>query len=157
MSKIKSVLLVCTGNSCRSVMAEGLLKKRLKELGKADIVVRSAGVRAIDGYPPTNETIKVMKEEGVDLKHFESTAVTNELIKRADLILAMSTAHKLEIIGRVPEAAVKTFLLREYGKDEKDNKPVDPDIPDPIGLPLSGYKICLGIMKEEIERVAKLL
>ncbi len=157
MSKIRSILLVCTGNSCRSAMAEGLLKKRLKELGKADIVVRSAGMRALDGYPPTNETIIVMKEEGIDLKHFESTAITDELIKSADLVLAMSTAHKLEIIKRVPEAAAKTFLLREYGMDAKSDKPVDPDIPDPIGLSISGYKICLGIMKEEIERVARFL
>ena len=157
MSKIHSVLLVCTGNSCRSVMAEGLLKKRLKELGKTDITVHSAGIRAISGYPPTDETVEVMKDEGINLNHFESTGITEELIKKSDLILVMSGMHKTEVIRRLPEAAAKTFLLREYGRSEKDEKLIDPDIPDPIGLTISGYKTCMAIMKKEIERVAKSL
>ena len=119
MNKVRSILFVCTGNSCRSVMAEGLLKKRLKELGKSDIVVRSAGVRAIDGYPPMNETIEVMKAEGVDLSGFRSAGITDEFIKGSDLILVMSPLHKAEVIRRFPGAARKTFLLREYGKTEK--------------------------------------
>ena len=156
MGKIRSVLFVCTGNSCRSVMAEGLLKKRLKELGKSGIIVRSAGTRAINGYPPTNETIEVLKKEGADIGEFKSTAITDEIINGSDLILVMSRAHKEEIINRVPGAAAKTFLLREYGRAEGvDN--IDPDIPDPIGLPVSGYKVCMEMIKEDIERVAKIL
>ena len=113
MGKIHSVLFVCTGNSCRSVMAEGLLKKKLKELGKDDIVVRSAGVRSINDYPPTDETIEVMKGEGVDISRFKSTVLNNKLIIGADLILVMSAMHKAEIIRWTPEASAKTFLLRE--------------------------------------------
>ena len=157
MNKIHSVLLVCTGNSCRSVMAEELLKKLLKELGKADIVVRSAGIRALNGYPPTNETIEVMKEAGIDSSGFKSTGITDELIKEADLILVMSTIHKLEIIKRVPAAASKTFLLSDYGRDDKGYRTVNQEIPDPIGLPVLAYKTCLGMIKEDIERVAKIL
>ena len=157
MGKIHSVLLVCTGNSCRSVMAEGLLKKRLKELGKTDIVVRSAGTGALQGYPPMAETIKVMEEAGVDLSNFESTSINDELISESDLILAMSTAHRAEIIRRVPEAAAKTFLLREYGRPSAGEEIMDPDIPDPIGQPALGYKICLELIKEDIERVAEIL
>lgn len=157
MSKIKSVLFVCTGNSCRSVMAEGLLKKRLKELGKNDIAVRSAGIRAADSLSPTKETIEVMKAEGVDMGGFKSAGITDAMIDEADLILVMSELHKHEVLRRVPAAASKTFLLKEYGRTDKDEKITNPEVPDPIGMALPGYKACLAIIKEEIERVAKIL
>ena len=157
MNSIKSILFVCTGNSCRSVMAEGMLKKRLKELGKDGIIVRSAGVRAIDGCSPTNETINVMKLQGVDISAFKSTGITDELIKGSDLILVLERAHKIEITRNIPAVASKTFFLREYGRSDKPKELIDPDISDPIGLPVSGYNVCLEMIKEDIERVAKLL
>lgn len=156
MAKIKSVLFVCTGNSCRSVMAEGLMKKYLKSLGKNYIAVRSAGVRALDGYPPTDETIEVMDGEGVDVSGFRSSAITQEAVKSSDLILAMGTMHKKEVIRRVPEASSKTFLLKEYGRTDKEMTE-ETDVPDPIGQPLAEYKTCMETIKREIERVAKLL
>jgi len=156
MSNIKSILFVCTGNSCRSVMAEALMKKYLKALGKKDIIVRSTGIRAFDGYPPTDETIEVMNEEGIDVSGFKSSALTEDAIKNADLILAMGTIHKNDVIRRVPEASSKTFLLKEYGRTDSGWSK-DPDVPDPIGQPLSEYKKYLAVIKREIERVARLL
>ncbi len=157
MAKIKSVLFVCTGNSCRSVMAEGLLKKYLKELGKTDIEVRSSGVRALTGLAPADATIEVLSKEGADVSGYRSQDLTNDLIKTSDLILVMEELHKKEVLRRMPEASSKTYLLKEFGRSNKDKYPEGIDVPDPIGMPISEYRGYMNIIKEEIERVAGLL
>lgn len=158
MHKIRSVLLVCTGNSCRSIMAEGLLKKYLKKEEKEHIEVKSAGVRAIDGITPTTETIEVMKREGVDVSGFKSKCLTRDLIKKADLILVMASHHMEEIIKTAPDAAPKAHLLKQYGLETlTEEAREDPDILDPIGKPISFYEQVFGMIKKEIERIVKLL
>jgi len=101
------------------------------------------------------ETINVMDSEGVDVSGMRSTSITDDIIKESDLIFVMSRAHKSEIIRQVPEAAGKTFLLREYGM--VSGKPADPEIPDPIGMDAAGYRACLNVIKEEVERIAGIL
>ena len=132
------------------------MKKYLRELGKIGITIRSAGIRASDGYPPTDETVDVLKEEGAAPDDFKSSALTDEMIRASDLILVMEEMHKNEVVKRVPGAASKTFLLKEYGR-AGDDKITDPSIPDPIGQPITDYKNCLEMIKKETERVAKLL
>lgn len=155
--KIRTVLFVCTGNSCRSVMAEGLLKKYLKELGKDHVEVRSAGTSAVNGFSATKETIEVMKRELVDVSGFKSKRVNAELIKWADLILVMEWSHKDEIARILPEAASKTYLLREFGMPGTEHHPEGFSIPDPIGRPIQNYEYCIGVIKKEIERIARVL
>jgi len=157
MSAIKSILFVCTGNTCRSVMAERLLKKRLKELGKDDVEVFSAGIRAPGGLPPTHGTIEAMEGEDVDVSDFRSKNLSDDMIRRADLILVMEEMHKEEIVKRVPQAASKTHLLKMFGKDETGWHAEGFDIPDPIGRPLTDYKYCINMIKREIDRIIKLV
>jgi protein-tyrosine-phosphatase len=158
MGSIKSILFVCTGNSCRSVMAEGLMKKYLKEMNKNHIEVFSAGTSAADGFSPTEETIKVMKEKASsDVSGFISKKITEGLIKRADLILAMETKHKDYVVSLVPEARSKTYLLKEFGAGGVTNYPENPNIPDPIGRPMDYYRLSFEIISEEIKRIAGLL
>jgi protein-tyrosine phosphatase len=138
-------------------MAEGLLKKRLEELEKTGIDVRSAGARALNGMPPTDETIEVMNEEGVDVAPLRSKNLNNEMIKNADLILVMEGIHKIDVIRRVPEAAAKTHLLKEFGQPDSAVYTEGYDVPDPIGRPLKDYKSCVNMIKKAIDRIAKLL
>jgi len=138
-------------------MAEGLLKKYLKELDKPGIEVTSAGTRGLDGVPPTEETIDVLKAEGVAMGDFRSRNVTAGMIREADLILVMEDLHKDEVLRRAPEASGKTFLLKEFGVPHAKNHEEGIGIPDPIGRPIEFYKYVLNLIKKETERIAKIL
>ena len=150
---IKNILFVCTGNSCRSVIAEALLKKILNDRGKEDIKVSSAGISAIGGFTPTENTIKVLKQQGIDASGYKTAKLTPDVIKSADLILAMENLHKAKVLTYVPDAKAKTYLLREYVNNKRF--PVSLAIPDPIGLPLEVYERILGMIKEAIEKLAR--
>lgn len=152
MKKIKTILFVCTGNSCRSIMAEGILRKYLCDRGRTGIRVMSAGVGTIDGLPPAKNTVDVMNEYGMDVSSYRSRSLTNEMIARADLILVMEEGHRDEIIRRVPDARSKTFLLRQYGRECDEPSLVDFNVPDPIGLPPEDYRYSMNIIREEIKR-----
>ena len=155
MPQIKSVLFVCTGNTCRSPMAEGFLKKLLLDAKRIDVSVRSAGINALDGQAPTAETIMVMTGEGIDLSGHRSQHLAGELIKSSDLILAMEEYHKNRVIQLAPDAASKIYLLKEYGAASVAKGLSNPDVADPIGRTLEDYGIRKDEIKQEIERIRK--
>ncbi len=138
-------------------MAEGLLKKYLKDLRKGHIKIVSAGIGAADGFEPTSETIEVMKTEGIDVSGYKSKRLTDELIKDADLILVMEEIHVQEVIKKDLSAVSKTHLLKKYGRSGKEYHPEGFSVPDPIGRQLKDYEFCIGMLKEEIKRIAEIL
>lgn len=131
------------------------MKNALEALGKKNIKVSSAGVGAIDGFHPTPETIEVMKREGINVAGFRSRAVTDEIIKSSDLILVMAAHHMDDIIKRVPQAASRTHLLKQYGRRGDSRAREELDISDPIGKPMEVYEYTLGEIKKEVERIAQ--
>ena len=138
-------------------MAEGLMKDALKGLGKEGIKVSSAGVSAIDGFRPTRETIEAMKREGVDVSGLQSRSLTDEMIKESDLILVMAAHHMDDIVKRIPQAASKTHILKQYGHRGDSRACKDLDIPDPIGRPAEVYEHTLGEIKREVNRIAHVI
>lgn len=131
------------------------MKDALKGLGKVDMKVSSAGMSAIDGFRPTPETIEVMKREGVDVSGLQSKHLTDEMIKNADLILVMTAHHMDDIIKRVPLAASKTHILKQYGRRGDSRTCEELDISDPIGKPMEVYEYTLGEIKREVNRIAQ--
>ena len=155
--KSRRILFVCTGNTCRSVMAQGLLQQRLKQLEgrlRGPIEVVSAGVFAIEGMSPSRETLKLLQHAGVDLAGHMAQGLTDEMIRQAELVLVMEPFHREEILRRLPEAAGKTHLLKQFGVPETAES-LAAGIPDPIGKPMEVYEACLAIIQEAVERVAQ--
>lgn len=152
----KVVLLVCTGNSCRSVMAKTLLEKALKEVGRSDIEVIDAGTQTIGNMPPTEFTVKLLAGVGIDVSSHRSAQLTRKLIRKSDLILVMEKSHEEYILSMEPQAKKRLYLLREFSFEES-GKDLDLEIADPIGKSFEIYQGCFNIIKQSIERLKKLL
>lgn len=129
------VVFVCTGNTCRSPMAEVLLRSRLG-MG-APWRILSAGIAASDGAPASPEGVVALREIGLDLSAHRSRPLTRTLAEAADLLVPLSLTHYAAIIERFPEAREKTLLL---GSFLGDGHGPPRDIPDPIGGDAAVYR-----------------
>ena len=145
---MKSVLFVCTGNICRSPIAEGLFRRLIGN--RKDIEVASAGVHAVRGQPPSLYAVQVCEEEGVIISNLRSQPLTSSLVDRATHIFAMTGAHLETIHMLFPQGAEKTFLLREF---EEPGATVWRDVPDPIGLGREVYEDCARTIENALPSV----
>lgn len=128
------ILFVCTGNTCRSPMAEGLLRKRLAERGRDDFQVGSAGIGAAEAYPAADGAYLVALEGGVDLSEHRSRRLTSEMIDSAEIVLAMSREHKAVVEAMHPGGNVR--LLGDFAGRSRGNV----EVADPYGGDLETYR-----------------
>ncbi len=141
------VVFVCTGNSCRSPIAEGILKDRIALRPDLDISVESAGVMVPPGISVSHNSVKVAAEHGIDISSHQPRQITRDIIDKADLILVMEFAQKALLISAVPEAESKIFLLKEYCSSTTG------EIDDPIGMGKEAYKKIYSEIEREIDRI----
>lgn len=150
----KIVLFVCTGNSCRSVMAKAYMEKRLKEKDRRDVIILSAGILGLNNMGPTAETRQVLQKEGIDVNNHRSSKVNAEMVKKSDIILVMERIHEERILELAPQAKTRVFLLKEFAKIEGDGST---SIADPIGNSLEFYERTFKIIKEAVNRAVEII
>lgn len=180
-----SILVVCSGNLCRSPFAEGILRRMLTErFGASAPEVSSVGTIALDGDPATNEAIAVASEHGIDTSSHAARRLAREDLPEADLVLAMTAEHRGAVVRLDPEAATKTFTLKELvrlledlpdrpdaGGPESladrvaeadahrragfDGNPDDEDVADPLGLSLETYRAVAWEVADCSERLVR--
>lgn len=143
------IVMVCTGNTCRSPMAEVLMRQQVAqamgctpdELEDRGVLVCSAGLAAAQGAPASKETEVLMKEQGFDLSEHSAQQLSDQLVQHADLIVTMTRSHRQAIVDHWPEAASRTKTLVTAGGD----------VADPIGGPIEVYRQCAEQIQHGIE------
>ena len=142
------ILLVCTGNTCRSPLAEVLLRRALAEAGADGVEVASAGTGAFAGEPASEGSYLVALEHGLDLTAHRARIVTREMVAGTDLLLAMGRGHlrKLELLG----AGTKAQLIGDYARVAGDH-----EVADPVGGPIEGYRATFVQLDEMTRAVAR--
>jgi len=151
------VLFVCSGNSCRSPMAEGLLRLKLPSRLQDEVVIESAGTLGIDGMPAARNSIEIVQERGGDISQHHSQGITDELVEEADLILAMAHEHVDYLHENFPPYRENVFLLKRFARNSNEaasqDDPDDDEIFDPIGSDKETYRVCAQMIDSELQRI----
>ena len=144
----RKILFVCTGNICRSAMAEHLLRHRSSTKGLG-LEVRSCGTAAEDWYEMPEPARALLAAEGVAPFEHKARLVTRDHLRWADLVLVMTHDHHDQVVGRFPEFTAKTRLLREaagFGPQE---------VEDPMGRPHEVFARCFAVLSESLDALER--
>ena len=141
------ILFVCTGNTCRSPLAEAIARKIAIERGMHDVEIGSAGTSAWDGAPASDGALLVGMERGMDLSAHRAQTLNRDLARTTDVVLAMGPHHleRIEALGGAGHA----YLLSDFASYGKSVRPIS----DPIGAELDIYRATADELEEEIRRV----
>lgn len=140
-----NILFVCTGNTCRSPIAEALLKARRLE----NVEVRSAGIYAMDGGSISSNGKKVLENASIPFSH-ESSSLKEQYVDWADIVLTMTSSHRQAVIQAFPHAISKIYMYKEFVTPENVQ-----DVSDPFGGDLYTYENTLRELKALTDELVK--
>jgi protein-tyrosine-phosphatase len=144
------ILFVCTGNTCRSPMAEALFNNAVLHSSLPyRVVSSSSGLHAVRGDRVSPEVLSLLSQEGLDLSEHSARQLNQTLVEDSDLILVMAGTHKHELCSIFPDAVNKTYLLKEFAGE--DHAPGD--ITDPLGQGLEKYQQVLEEIRQCIKKI----
>lgn len=143
------IVYVCTGNTCRSPMAEGILKKNLAESRRRDVHVLSAGIGTLDGYPATPTAVSTAAKHGIDISEHHSRRLTAKLFQEVDLVFALADNH-YEFMRNFPDADKKLFMVKGFPLQELADQ--EHSVDDPLGGTSEEYEETFKEIEREIER-----
>lgn len=147
-----NILVVCSGNICRSPMAEAMLRHRLREQAGERFIIRSAGTISEEGFPPQLPAIQAMQRRGIDIGSHRSRPVTKELMEWADVVLVMTTDHLGELHERFPDLTQKSFLITAFPGMEIEGLY---GVEDPFGSSPEAYEMVAHELEQEVERIVQ--
>lgn len=147
---MRELLFVCTGNLCRSPMAEAIFNS----YGPEGWVASSAGIYAFEGSEPSKFAIDVMDQDyGIDISEHRSKMITEADVADAELVMCMTSEHRDVLVSLYPKFAGKIFTLKRYN----DPKTKNDGIADPYGFSMKIYVECAEEIKAEVEKLIKKL
>lgn len=146
-----NILFVCTGNTCRSAMAEAAARRLIVDAPEqyGAFQVASAGVMCAGPSPASPQAVAVAQQNGCDLSRFTARQVTQQLMQEADYVFVMTNSHKRMLDAAMPQYSGKVFLLNAYAMGD----PSAPDIPDPFGGSAEEYAACFAVLQESVAAV----